>query len=92
MAKAKITCEWPREKIERVRKILNDNRKRWPEVAESACVGERYVRAFARRQIANPPADRFMLLAQAVLDLKLQLSQDAVPARPKPKPKARAAA
>lgn len=83
MAKAKPLCEWPREKIERVRKILNDNRKRWPEVADLSCVGERYVRAFARRQIVNPPADRFMLLAQAVLDLRLHLT-DSPPA-----PKAR---
>lgn len=83
MAKTKPVCEWPREKIERVRKILNDNRKRWPEVADLSCVGERYVRAFARRQIVNPPADRFMLLAQAVLDLRLQAEP------PVPTPKAR---
>lgn len=85
MAKSKTSCEWPREKIERVRKILNDNRKRWPDVAEVACVGERYIRAFARKQITNPPADRFMLLAQAILDLGLR------PADAPPKPKRKAA-
>jgi hypothetical protein len=87
MPKAKSSCEWPREKIERVRKILNDNRKRWPEVADLTCVGERYIRAFARRQITNPPADRFMLIAQAIVDLSLRTAEQ----QPKKKEKRQAA-
>lgn len=69
-----MDCAWPTKRVEAVRKTLNANRNRWPEIAKQACVGERYLRAFARAQIDCPPADRFLLIDAALdaLGLKLQ--------------------
>lgn len=62
------------KRVEAARNILNDNRNRWPEIASRACVGERYLRAFARSQIECPPADRFLLIETALAALGLKLS------------------
>lgn len=76
MARAKTSaaddCTWPEKRVETTRKILNANRNRWPEIAKRACVGERYLRAFARSQIKCPPADRFLLVETALSALGLK--------------------
>lgn len=69
MARKQQDCKWPGEHIEATRKVLNDNRPSWPQIAARACVNVRYLRAFARRQIYCPPADRFMLIDQALVEL-----------------------
>ena len=59
-------CAWPREVVEALRTRLDRNRQGWPAIAAATCLGERYLRAFVKRQIDCPPYDRFVLIQTAL--------------------------
>jgi hypothetical protein len=58
-------------RVEEVRRAIEANKERWPEMCGMNGTNERWLRAFVEKQFKQPPADRFLSIERWLVENRL---------------------